>query len=113
MTPSLEFVLGQQFLVSFRGKTRLPRDIKTLIARQPIAGVELLRHFNMGTLAQLRSLTAQLQKAAARAGQGLLLIAANQEGGQLIGVGGSTPFAGNMALGAVGSADLARRVGHA
>jgi beta-N-acetylhexosaminidase len=113
MTAPLDFILGQQFLVSFRGKTRLPKDIQELIARQPIAGVELLRHFNMGTLSQLRSLTAQLQRAAARAGQGRLLIAANQEGGQLIGVGGSTPFAGNMALGAVGSIDLARRVGRA
>jgi beta-N-acetylhexosaminidase len=44
----------------------------------------------------------------------MLLIAADQEGGQLMAVGqGATQFPGNMALGATGSEDLARRSGEA
>ena len=40
-----------------------------------------------------------------------MLIAADQEGGQLIGLGdGTTPFAGAMALGATGDEALAERV---
>ena len=40
-----------------------------------------------------------------------LLVAADQEGGQLIGLGdGTTPFAGAMALGATGDEALAERV---
>ncbi len=42
-----------------------------------------------------------------------LLVAADQEGGQLMALGDGTPFAGNMALGAAGDADLAERVGRA
>jgi beta-N-acetylhexosaminidase len=43
-----------------------------------------------------------------------LLVAADQEGGQFIGLGdGSTPFAGNMALGAVDDVELTERVGRA
>ena len=43
-----------------------------------------------------------------------LLIAADQEGGQLMALGnGFTPFAGPMAIGATGDADLARSVGEA
>jgi beta-N-acetylhexosaminidase len=40
-----------------------------------------------------------------------LLIATDQEGGQLMAVGASTPLPGNMALGATGSEALARRAG--
>jgi beta-N-acetylhexosaminidase len=48
------------------------------------------------------------------AGTAPLLVAADQEGGQLQGLGeATTAFAGNMALGAVGDADLAERVGRA
>ena len=39
-----------------------------------------------------------------------LLIAVDQEGGQLIGLAGSTEFAGNMAIGATDDVDLASQV---
>jgi beta-N-acetylhexosaminidase len=40
-----------------------------------------------------------------------LLIATDQEGGQLMAIGDGTPLPGNMALGATGSEELARRAG--
>jgi beta-N-acetylhexosaminidase len=65
----------------------------------------------MSGLQELRGLTRALQSAAAEAGQPPLLIAVDQEGGQLMAVGNTTPFPGNMALGAVRSEKLAYRVG--
>jgi beta-N-acetylhexosaminidase len=67
----------------------------------------------MGTLEDLRALTAEFQSAAAECGQPPLLIAADQEGGQLMAIGQATPFPGNMALGATRSERLAYRVGGA
>jgi len=75
--------------------------------------VVLFRHKNMGNLAELRGLTHALQQGAAGSGQPPLLIAADQEGGQLIAVDQTTPFPGNMALGAAGSDKLAYKVGRA
>jgi beta-N-acetylhexosaminidase len=58
----------------------------------------------------VRTLTTALQAAATQP----LLIAADQEGGQLMALGpGWTPFAGPMAIGATGDADLAQSVGRA
>jgi beta-N-acetylhexosaminidase len=110
---TLEQALGQQFLLSFAGKKKPSREILQAIRRQHIGGIVLFRAKNMGTLAELRALTAALQKAARESGQPPLLIAVDQEGGQLMAVGDATPFPGNMALGATRSEDLARRVGHA
>ena len=110
---TLEQALGQQFLLSFTGKKKPSPDILKAIARQHVGGIVLFRAKNMGTLAELRALTAALQKAAREAGQPPLLIAGDQEGGQLMAVGDATPFPGNMALGATRSEDLARRVGRA
>jgi beta-N-acetylhexosaminidase len=63
---------------------------------------------------QVRSLTTDLQAAARDAGYGPLLIATDQEGGQLIALGDeTTQFAGPMALGAAGSVELAERVARA
>ena len=82
--------------------------------RGGIAGLTLFRAYNYDNPAQLRQLTARLQHVARAAGRPPLLIAADQEGGQLTALGeGATPFAGNMALGAAGDPALARRVGRA
>jgi beta-N-acetylhexosaminidase len=64
---------------------------------------------NIESAAQVAAVTKLLH------GAGALprLIATDQEGGQLNAFGDGTPFAGNMALGAVGDSDLARRVGRA
>jgi beta-N-acetylhexosaminidase len=64
------------------------------------------------TPAQVRQLTTGLQQAAREAGLPPLLIGVDQEGGQLMAVdAGATPLPGNMALGAAGDPELARRAG--
>ena len=84
--------------------------IEERLLRAPAAGVTLFRALNVESPLQVRALSASLQDAAG----GGLLIAADQEGGQFIALGeDSTPFAGNMALGAVDEVDLTERVGRA
>src|SRR5882757_6223431 len=109
----LEQAVGQQFLVTFEGRQAPPDQFVEVLRRHHIGGVVLFRHKNMGNLAELRGLTAHLQRTAEESGQSPLLIAADQEGGQLIAVDQTTPFPGNMALGATGSEKLAYKVGRA
>jgi len=110
-------VLGRVML-SFEGRT-LPPTLATRLATQPAAGVSLFRAFNDGTADDVRALTDEIQAQGARfdANRGArplpLLVAADQEGGQLMALAAGTPFAGNMALGAIGDPGLAERVGHA
>ncbi len=90
-----------------------PADLFDRI-RDGIAGVTLFRAYNYDSPQQLRDLTTRLQNVARAAGRPRLLIAADQEGGQLTALGeGATQFAGNMALGAAGDSALAWRVGQA
>jgi beta-N-acetylhexosaminidase len=110
---TLEQAVGQQFLLTFEGRETPPDQFLELLRRQHVGGVVLFRHKNMGNLAELRGLTHALQRAATESGQPPLLIAADQEGGQLIAVDQTTPFPGNMALGAAGSDKLAYKVGRA
>ena len=110
---TLEQAVGQQFLLSFEGREAPPNHFLEVLRRQHVGGVVLFRHKNMGNLAELRGLTSDLQRAAAESGQPPLLIAADQEGGQLIAVDQTTPFPGNMALGATGSERLTYKVGRA
>jgi len=84
-----------------------------MIQDQYIGGVTLFRAMNVMNPAQVRALTDALQHAAVASGYPPLFIAPDQEGEQLIAIGGTTPFPGNMALGATGSVDLARKTGYA
>ena len=96
-------------MLAFEG-FEMPAEIEARLRRAPAAGVTLFRGLNIESPGQVRALTASLQEAAG----GGLLIAADQEGGQFIALGdGSTPFAGNMALGAVDDVGLTERVGRA
>lgn len=104
--------VGQHIIGSFEGYAATP-EILGAIEQGQVGGVTLYRHFNMEGPEQVRALTASLQQAAHNAGQPHLIIAADQEGGTLIALPGTTPFPGNMALGATRSADLARRMGYA
>ncbi len=113
-------VLGL-LVLAFEGR-ELPAGMQRRLTAAPAAGVTLFRYVNIGTPSEVRGLTDQLQRAAAArdaaaggaAAHLPLLIAADQEGGQLQGLGGATtPFAGNMAIGAVGDTALAERVGSA
>jgi beta-N-acetylhexosaminidase len=110
---TLEQAVGQQFLLTFEGREALPNQFLELLQRHFVSGVVLFRHKNMGNLSELRGLTQALQRAAVESGQPPMLIAADQEGGQLIAVDQTTPFPGNMALGAAGSDKLAYKVGRA
>jgi beta-N-acetylhexosaminidase len=101
-------------MLAFDG-LELPADVADRLASAPAAGVTLFRFSNVADPGQIRSLTTAIQAAAARRHDAApklpLLIAADQECGQLIGLGeGTTPFAGNMALGATGDPGLTERV---
>ncbi len=104
---------AERLMVAFAG-TELPPHVADFLSSHPVAGVTLFRHHNVASPAQLRALTGALQAAAPANSPGPLLIAADQEGGQLNALGdGPTAFAGAMALGAAADEDLAERVGAA
>lgn len=110
---SLEQSIGQKLMASFVG-TEPPPGFLARCQRQSIGGVTLFRALNTTSPAQVRQLTSSLQQAMADAGQPPLLIAVDQEGGQLMAIdGGTTLFPGNLAIGATNSVDLAHRTGYA
>lgn len=110
MTEALD--VAAHLMLAFDGET-LPGWVGRRIAEDPPAGFTLFRFANVRSPEQVRTLTDGLQ-AARPAGTPPLLVAADQEGGQFLALGdGTTPFAGNMALGAVGDPDLAEQVGRA
>jgi beta-N-acetylhexosaminidase len=101
----------ERVMLAFDGEV-LPRRIARRLAEAPAAGVTLFRFLNVRTPAQVRELADAVQRAGGAGGP--YLIAADQEGGQFIGLGdGTTPFAGNMALGAVDDVELTEQVGRA
>jgi len=108
--------LLDRLMLAFTGTT-VPAWLRERLGAAPAAGVTLFRAPNLRHPRQVRRLTAGLQAAArARTGDpGLpLLIAADQEGGQLLALGeGFTPFGSPMAIGATGDAELAERIGRA
>lgn len=107
----LEHQIGQKLLVAFRGKETLSPEIVQAFQSYHPSGVTLFRPFNMDTPAQIKKLNQSLQDLAHELGLPLLLIATDQEGGQLMAFGDGTPLPGNMALGATRSPELARKAG--
>ncbi len=112
-TMELNEAIGQKLLLSFEGTDSVPSEIVESIRQRKMAGVTLFRSRNILNPAQVRRLTEMLQAEAREAGALPLLVAADQEGGQLMAVGDATPFPGNMALGAARSEKLARETGRA
>lgn len=108
-------VLGR-LMLAFNGTT-VPAWLGERLAAAPAAGITLFRAPNLRNPAQVRRLTAGLQAAARHRAGGddlPLLVAADQEGGQLLALGdGFTAFGSPMAIGATGDAALAERVGTA
>ncbi len=111
-------ILGRT-MVAFVGE-ELP-DWVVARLKAPAAGMTIFRVHNVRSPGQVRELTEAFQRTGAAGAAALgplaglpFLVAADQEGGQLQALGDeTTPFAGNMALGAVGDEDLAERVGAA
>ena len=104
-------LVGQKILLAFKGQTATPAIVAAIQKYRP-AGVTLFRSLNIDDPVQLWSLTNSLQQVARDFDLPRLLIAADQEGGQLMAIGnGVTALPGNMALGATGSLELARKAG--
>jgi len=103
--------IGQKLLLAFQGKEPSPEIIEALKKYRP-GGLTFFRSLNIDNPTQVRRLTDSLQRIAQDLDLPPLLIATDQEGGQLIAVGdGTTPLPGNMALGATGSPELAYKAG--
>ncbi len=99
-------------LRAFQGSSPPPALLEE-VAAGAVPGVTLFRAANVESLSQVRELVEQLQ-GARPAGAPPLIVAIDQEGGQFLGLGPeTTPFAGNLALGAVGDVELAEEVGAA
>jgi len=113
MNQNLGELLGYKLILAFEGTTP-PLEILSLLSSQKVGGFTLFQPFNVKSPQQIQHLTTALQEAAKAAGEPPLLIAADQEGGQLLALGeGTTQFPGNMALGATGDPVLAEKVGYA
>lgn len=103
--------LGQKLMLAFIGHDAVPDAVQQAIAQYRPAGFTLFRYNNIDSPQQLLRLTSALQQEAARTGLPPFLIGLDQEGGQLMAVGGATPLPGNMALGATGSEELSYQAG--
>ncbi len=108
---NLEHLIGQKLLFAFHGKEPLSPEIIEAFKKYHPSGISLFRSLNIGTPTQVRALTNSLQRLARDLNLPRLLIATDQEGGQLMAIGDGTPLPGNMALGATRSAELARKAG--
>jgi beta-N-acetylhexosaminidase len=106
-----EALIGQKLLLAFHGKELTPEIIAAIKKYRP-AGLTFFRSLNIDDPNQVRQLTNALQRLARSLDLPPLLIATDQEGGQLMAIGeGTTPLPGNMALGATGSTELACKAG--
>lgn len=105
--------VGQLFMVGFPG-TSPSRDIIDLIQQRHVGGIILFSR-NVGGASQVRELTRQLQTIARDSGHPYpLLIAIDQENGMVQRLGRSfTLLPGNMALGAIGDAEVVSQVAEA
>ena len=110
---TLEEQLGQVLMVGFWGLTP-SQDIVELISRYHIGNIILFSR-NIGDTRQVLELTQSLQRIAKEAGHPYpLLIAIDQENGIVQRLGeAATLFPGNMALGAIGSDEIAYQVARA
>jgi beta-N-acetylhexosaminidase len=79
--PSLQHLIGQKLVVSMEGHA--PSASLLDRARRGRIGGVLIHGWNFSSSTQLRSIATELQQAAAQGGQPPLLIAVDQEGGQV------------------------------
>lgn len=102
--------VAQTLMLAFEGTTP-PQDVLDRVRDNPPAGFTVFAFDNVRDVGQVRELTTALEEA--NTSPLPLLMASDQEGGQLIALHGTTAFPGNMALGAAGDLALTERVGHA
>lgn len=102
--------VAETLLPAFEGTTA-PTDVLDRLGQNPPAGFTLFAFDNVRSVEQVRELTTSLERA--NSADLPLLIASDQEGGQLIALRGTTDFPGNMALGAANDTELTERVGAA
>jgi beta-N-acetylhexosaminidase len=107
-TPSTAEMVGQRMVVAFSGTTPSAPLLARIRAGQ-VGGV-ILFSANIQSPAQLRRLTARLQKAAKAGGRPRLLIATDQEGGLVRRLPWAPPRASAQELGATTAAHI-RTVG--
>lgn len=107
--PSLQHLIGQRLLVSMDGHT--PSASLLDRARRGRIGGVLIHGWNFSSAAQLRSITSKLQQAASEGGRPPLLIAVDQEGGQVKTVSWIAPTLSPPEMGDLGSSDTARSQG--
>ncbi len=103
-------VADPHLMLAFEGMDTPGWVAQSLESGRP-AGFTLFRGLNIESPCQVADLVSDLQRR--NQTDCPLLIATDQEGGQLQALAGSTPFAGNMAIGATGNEGLAREVGAA
>jgi len=104
--PSLQHLIGQKLVVSMEGHT--PSSSLLDRARRGRIGGVLIHGWNFSSSTQLRSIANELQQAAAQGGQPPLLIAVDQEGGQVKTVSWIPP---TLPPPEMGSSDTARTQG--
>lgn len=103
--------LDRRLMLSFQG-ANVSDDVRNAIEQHDVSGVTLFRPNNYRDPDQLLALTTALQQH--RSGSLPLLIAIDQEGGQLHAFGApATMWVGNMALGAADDESLTEKVGRA
>jgi beta-N-acetylhexosaminidase len=104
--PSLKHLIGQKLVVSMDGHA--PSASLLDRARRGRIGGVLIHKWNFSSASELRSIASKLQHAAATGGQPPLLIAVDQEGGQVKTVSWIPP---TLSPPQIGSADTARSQG--
>src|SRR6187551_2696773 len=107
--PSLQHLIGQKLVVSMEGHT--PSSSLLDRARRGRIGGVLIHGWNFSSSTQLRSIANELQQAAAQGGQPPLLIAVDQEGGQVKTVSWIPPTLSPPQMGRIGSNETARGQG--
>ncbi len=107
--PSVQHLIGQKLVVSMDGHT--PSASLLERARRGRIGGVLIHGSNFSSATQLTNIATKLQQAAAEGGQPPLLIAVDQEGGQVKTVSWIPPTLSPPQMGDLGSSDTARRQG--
>ncbi|MBI5305227.1 MAG: beta-N-acetylhexosaminidase [Chloroflexi bacterium] len=113
-TMSLDQKIGQLMLVGFDGTTLTP-EFRAVIQQLHIGGV-IFYDRNVASPTQVAQLNADLQAAARDMGDPALFTTIDQEGGVVARLRedkGFTEFPGQMAIGATGDAENARRIARA